>query len=118
MYPLLYILDSLSIVRCLLRGVRQINVECTLNSPTTVLTSEFCIKTEMAPTTALRGRNISEDSLAISTAILAAAYAVCQPESLPWLVPSSADVPRGLLNGEPMENAMEADERARTLDSF
>jgi hypothetical protein len=70
----------------------------------------------MAPNTAFRGGNISEDSLAVSTAILAAAYAVLQPESLPRLAFSSMDVPRVLLSGEPMERAMEADERASALD--
>jgi hypothetical protein len=67
----------------------------------------------MAPNTAFRGGNISEDSLATSTAILAAAYAVCQPESLPR---PSTDMPRVLLDEEPMERAMEADERASVLD--
>jgi hypothetical protein len=80
------------------------------------LTSQFCINTDMAPNTAFRGGNISEDSLAVSTAILAAAYAVLQPESLPRLVLPSMNVPRVLLGGEPMERAMEADERASALD--
>ena len=39
------------------------------------------MRTERAPTTALRGKSISDDSLAISTAILAAPYAVFQPDS-------------------------------------
>ena len=40
------------------------------------------MRTERAPTTALSGKNKSEDALAISTAILAAAYAVLQRDSL------------------------------------
>ena len=40
------------------------------------------MRTDSAPTTALRGKNISEDSFAISTANLAAPYAVLQPDSL------------------------------------
>ena len=40
------------------------------------------MKTERAPTTALRGKNISEDALAKSMAIFAAPYAVSQPDSL------------------------------------
>lgn len=72
----------------------------------------------MAPTTAFRGRNISEDSLAISTAILAAAYAVFQPESPPRPVSPLQGVSRVLLNAEPMERAMEADDTASALDFF
>ena len=40
------------------------------------------MRTASAPTTALSGKNISEDSFTISTAILAAPYAVLQPDSL------------------------------------
>ena len=40
------------------------------------------MRTASAPTTALSGKSISEDSLATSTAILAAPYAVLQPDSL------------------------------------
>ena len=40
------------------------------------------MKTERAPTTALSGKNISDDALAISTVILAAPYAVLQADSL------------------------------------
>ena len=40
------------------------------------------MKTERAPTTALRGKNISEDALAKSMAIFAAPYAVSQPDPL------------------------------------
>ena len=40
------------------------------------------MRTERAPTTALRGKNISEDALAISMAIFAASYAVLQCDSL------------------------------------
>lgn len=72
----------------------------------------------MAPTTAFRGRNISEDSLVISTAILAAAYAVRQPESLPRPASPSEGVPQVLPNAEPIERAMEADETASALAFF
>ena len=115
MHPLFYILYCLGIVHCPLGGGAE-NSEGMTNRERHALTSQFCIKTEMAPTTALRGGNISEDSLAISTAILAVAYAVCQPESLPPLVPPSVDVPRMLRDGEPMGRAMEEDETAGTLD--
>ena len=40
------------------------------------------MRTDSAPTTALGGKNISEDSFATSTAILAAPYAVLQRDSL------------------------------------
>jgi len=46
--------------------------------------------------TAFSGRNISEDSLASSTAILAVPYAVLQAVSLPWVVFPSLDVSRVL----------------------
>ena len=39
------------------------------------------MRTERAPTTAFSGKNISEDSLAISMAIFAASYAVPQRDS-------------------------------------
>ena len=39
------------------------------------------MRTERAPTTALRGGSISEDSLVISTAVLAAPYTVLQRDS-------------------------------------
>ena len=39
------------------------------------------MRTESAPTTALSGKNISEDALAISMAIFAASYAVPQRDS-------------------------------------
>ena len=40
------------------------------------------MRTERAPTTALSGKNMSEDSLAMSMAIFAASYAVPQPDSV------------------------------------
>ena len=40
------------------------------------------MKTASAPTTALSGKSMSEDSLATSTAILAVPYAVLHPDSL------------------------------------
>ena len=39
------------------------------------------MRIERVPTTALRGKNISDDSLTISIAIFAAAYAVLQHDS-------------------------------------
>jgi len=70
----------------------------------------------MAPTTAFSGRNISEDSLAISTAILAAPYATCQAVSLPLIVAPSLDVPQASWNGEPMERAIAVEETASALE--
>ena len=49
-------------------------------------------------------------------AILAAAYAVCQPESLPRPGLPSTDALRPLLNAEPMDKPIVADETARALD--
>ena len=72
----------------------------------------------MAPTTALSGGGISEDSFAISTAILAAAYAVCQPATFSWVIARSLDVPLVLLNEELMERAMEDDKTASALGLF
>ena len=70
----------------------------------------------MAPATAFSGRNISEDSLATSTAILAAAYAVCQAVSFPPTAVPSLDGLRVLLNGEAEEWAVEVDEVANTME--
>ena len=72
----------------------------------------------MAPTTAFNGRNISEDSLAISTAILAAPYAACQSIPLCRTVVSSLDAPRESGDGEPMERAIAADVATSDLDFF
>jgi len=85
----------------------------------------------MAPTTAFSGRNISEDSLAISTAILAAQYDVCQPVSFLIGAPpldvwdngrplDVSDNGRPLDvsgDGRPTERAMELDEAASTVGS-
>ena len=74
------------------------------------------MRTEIAPTTALSGGNISTDSLAISTVILAAAYAVLQRDSLDvsdWSTPVS----EGPWDGEPMAVAMEV-ERAASAPRF
>ena len=67
------------------------------------------MRTVRAPTTALSGKNISEDSFAISTAILAAPYTVLQPDSLddPAL---SEPVSRGSEDGEPIDETTELDE--------
>ena len=84
------------------------------------------MRTERAPTTALSGKNISEDSLATSTAILAVPYAVFQPDS-PYDVfqPDSPDDPgslsavsKGSREGEPIDNAMTPDEAASALVSL
>lgn len=75
------------------------------------------MRTASAPTTALRGKNISEDSLAISMAILAAPYAVFQPDSLDD--PGSLDaVSEGSQGGEPIESAITLDEAASALASL
>jgi len=78
------------------------------------------MRTAKAPTTALSGKNISDDSFAISTAILAPAYAVLQPDCLDD--PSSPGAKSGeseeSLGGEPMDNAMTLDEAASTLGSL
>jgi len=71
----------------------------------------------MAPTTAFNGRNISEDSLAISTAILAAAYAVRQPKSPPRLVAPSLGTSQVSPKAEVMERTMVDDVAASALVS-
>ena len=62
------------------------------------------MRTERAPTTALSGKHISEDALAISTAIFAASYAVPQHDS-PDDPGSSRTVSVGSQDGEPMDKA-------------
>jgi len=75
------------------------------------------MRTERAPTTALSGKNISEDSLAASTAILAVPYTVVQPDSLDG--PGSLGaVSKGSREGEPIDNAITPDEAARALGSL
>ena len=71
---------------------------------------------DMAPTTAFSGRNISEDSLAMSTAILATPYAVFQSISLPRTVVPSLDASRGSRDGEPIERAIAVDEATSDSD--
>ena len=78
-------------------------------------TSKFLIKMDMAPATAFRGGNISEDSLATSTAILAAPYAVFQAESFSGTTPPSPGASWISENAEPMVRAMAVVEAARTL---
>ena len=73
---------------------------------------------DTAPTTALSGGNISEDSLAISTAILAALYAVCQPVSFPRIVAPSLDVSPVSWSTEPRERAKAVDVAASALESL
>jgi hypothetical protein len=72
------------------------------------------MRTASAPTTALSGKNISEDSLAISTAILAVPYAVLQPNSFDD--PGSlSTVSERSQEGEAIDNAMTLDEAASAL---
>lgn len=75
------------------------------------------MRTDRAPTTALSGKNISDDSLAISMAILAAPYAVLQPDSFddPG---SSAPVPEGSNGGKPVDKAISLDEAASGFGSL
>ena len=81
------------------------------------LTSWFFRRTESAPTTALSGKNISEDALAISTAILAAPYAIVQHDSLDD--PGSSDgVSVGLQDGEAIARAMALEEAPSALLSL
>ena len=72
------------------------------------------MRTERAPTTAFSGRNISEVSLAISTAILAAPYAVLQPDSLD----EPGSLPKGSQDGEQIDNATALDEATSVLGSL
>ena len=65
----------------------------------------------MTHATAFRG-HISENSLAISTDIVATAYTVCKPEFLHRPGFTSMDAPLVLVNGEPMW----ADGGANALD--
>ena len=69
------------------------------------------MRTASAPTTALSGKNISEDSLAISTAILAAPYAVLQPDSSDDSG-SSLPMSEGSQDEGPIDKAIELDEAA------
>ena len=73
---------------------------------------------DTAPTTALSGRHKSEDSLAISTAILATLYTVCHSVSPPSTVAPSLDASRILENAEPMERAIAVDEATSALGSL
>ena len=75
------------------------------------------MKTESAPTTALSGKNISDDALAISTVILAAPYAVFQTDCLDDPGSLSA-LSVGSQDGEAMARAMALDEAARALRSL
>ena len=87
-------------------------------------TSWFFVRTERAPTTALSGKNISEDAFATSTAILAIPYAVRQPDSLedPGSLSMGSKalsaVSMGLQNGEAIDRAMALDEAASALLSL
>jgi hypothetical protein len=72
----------------------------------------------MVPTTAFSGRNKSDDSLVVSMAILAVAYAVCQPVSLPRTAAPLLDMSWTLWNREPIERVMAVDEAATVLRSL
>ena len=63
------------------------------------------MRTERAPTTALSGKHMSEDALAISTAIFAASYAVPQHDSSDG-PGSSRTVSVGSQDGEAMDKAI------------
>lgn len=106
------ICSALAVVCCNSDGQRSIG-------PATCgrFTSWFFMRTARAPTIALSGRNISEDSFAISTAILAPAYAVFQPDS-PDDPGSFGAVSKGSQDGEPIDNAMTPDEAASILGSL
>ena len=69
------------------------------------------------PTTALSGKNISEDALAISTAILAAPYAVLQTDSVDD-PDSSGVLSVGSQDGEAIARAITLDEAASALRSL
>lgn len=75
------------------------------------------MRTASAPKTALSGNNISEDSLAISTAIFAAPYAVLQPDSLDDPGSLSAASERSQ-DGEAIDRAIAHDEKASAFVSF
>ena len=82
------------------------------------LTSQFFIKTDKAPVTALSAGHKSEVSLAISTAILAAPYTACQPASLPRTAVPSLGVSWVLETAELMERATAVDEATSDLGPF
>lgn len=67
--------------------------------------------------TAFSGGSISEESFAISTAILAAPYAALQTDSLEDPSPSSV-VSMEIHDGEAMDRAMALDEAASALRSL
>ena len=75
------------------------------------------MRTASAPKTALSGNNISEDSLAISTAIFAAPYAVLQPDSFDDPGSLSAASERSQ-DGEAIDRAIAHDEKASAFVSF
>ena len=69
------------------------------------------MRTVSAPITALSGKSMSEDSLATSTVILAAPYAVLQPDSLDDSG-SSLRTSGGSQDEEQIDKAIELDEAA------
>lgn len=75
------------------------------------------MRTERAPTTALSGKHISDDSLVVSIAIFAAPYAAIQLDSFDD-PDSSGRVSVGSQDGEAIDNAMALDEAARALRSL
>ena len=74
------------------------------------------MRTASAPTTALSGKNISEDSLAISTAILAVPYAVFQPDSFDD--PGSLSAVSERSQEEVIDNGIALDEATSALGSL
>ena len=70
------------------------------------------MRTESAPTTALRGKHISEDALATSRAIFAASYAVVQRDCLDD-PRSSRVISVTSQDGEPMDKAIALVDAAR-----
>jgi hypothetical protein len=72
------------------------------------------MRTVRAPITALSGKNISEYSLAISTATLAAPYAVLQRDSFDDPA-SSEPGSEGSRDGKPVDKAIAPDEATSVL---
>jgi hypothetical protein len=80
-------------------------------------TSQFFIRTWRAAMTAFSGGSISVESLAISTAIFAAPYAILQVDSLDDPDPSRA-VSEALHDGEAIAKAIALDEALSALRSL
>ena len=77
------------------------------------------MRTASAPATALSGKNISDVSLAISTAIFAAPYAVLQAKRTLFDDPGSLGTTSGgSQDEEQIEDAIEVDEVALSVPGF